>query len=201
MTKKRIVLASNNVGKINEFSQLLQDLPVQIIRQAALNVNEIEETGLSFVENAILKARNAALQTGLPAIADDSGIIVDALQGLPGIYSSRFAGHNSDDAKNIAKLLEMIQAITDTQITAKFIAVMVYLKTAQDPMPIITTGTWNGILIKQPKGTNGFGYDPIFYIPSHQCTAAELSLEIKNTISHRSHSCKKLLQKLTILYA
>lgn len=199
-TETRIVLASNNAGKIHEFNQLLQHLPIQVIRQAELSVNEIEETGLSFVENAILKARNAALQTGLPAIADDSGIIVDALQGLPGIYSARFAGHNSSDAQNLAKLLDMIQPIAASQLTAKFISVMIYLRTAQDPMPIIATGTWDGLLVKKPIGANGFGYDPIFYVPSHKCTAAELLPEIKNTISHRSQACKKLLHKLESLY-
>lgn len=198
--QEHLVLASDNAGKIREIKQFFQQLNVTVSTQSSLNVHTIEETGLSFVENAIIKARNASLQSGLPAIADDSGIAVDALKGLPGIYSARFAGPDSSDEENLARLLHVIKPFDDTQLIAQFICVMVYLRHADDARPIITEGVWRGQLVKEPRGTTGFGYDPIFYLASHQCTAAELPLEVKNQLSHRGQALNKLVAKILNLY-
>ncbi len=198
--KNKIVFASGNVGKVREVSQLLNDLSIDVLPQSKFNVPEIEETGLTFIENAILKARNAAHHTGLPAIADDSGIAVDVLHGRPGIYSARFAGIGASDEDNLKKLIEMIKPFPEEQRTARFICSMVYLRHKDDPVPIIAQGVWEGQLVIDPKGENGFGYDPIFYVSSQQCTSAELTSEIKNTLSHRGQALRKLLEKLSSLY-
>jgi len=192
----QIVLASNNPGKAREFNQLLAGLHLQVLPQSDFAVTEVEETGLSFVENAILKARHAALHTGLPAIADDSGIEVDALNGAPGIYSARFAGQGASDKDNLEKLLRELAATGNSTRTARFQCLMVYMRHANDPTPLICQGTWEGEIIDAPRGDNGFGYDPVFYIPSEQCTAAQLVPERKNRLSHRGQALSCLLDKL-----
>ena len=199
--KSRIVFASGNAGKVREIGQLLQGLDLEVLPQSDFNVPEIEETGLTFVENALLKARNAAHHTGLPVIADDSGIAVDVLQGRPGIVSARFAGVGASDMDNLEKLIDMVKPFAEEERTARFICSMVYLRHEDDPMPVIAEGVWDGQLVIDPKGENGFGYDPIFYVSSHQCTSAELPPEIKNKLSHRGQALRKLLEQLSILYA
>lgn len=193
----RIVLASNNPGKVREFGQLLAGLQRTVLPQSALEVPEVEETGLTFVENAILKARNAAQHTGLPAIADDSGLEVDALKGAPGIYSARYAGGGASDTANLQKLLTDIKDVEESARSARFQCVLVYLRHALDPTPIICQGTWEGRLLHAPRGAQGFGYDPIFYVPTHHCTSAELPPEVKNQLSHRGQALRLLLAALT----
>ncbi len=194
---KQIVIASNNQGKLREIRALFADHPVQIITQSEFAISEVEETGLSFVENAILKARHACAQSGLAAIADDSGIEVDVLNGRPGIYSARFAGKGASDEDNLQLLLESVKPFRDRQIDARFQCVMVYLRHAEDPVPVIAQAAWNGAITAEPKGKNGFGYDPVFYVSDHECTSAELAADVKNRISHRGQALRKLLQKLS----
>jgi len=196
----QIVLASGNAGKLREIAQLLEGLNLEILPQSEFNVPEIEETGLTFVDNAILKARNAAHYTGLPAIADDSGIAVDVLRGRPGIYSARFAGVGASDEENLEKLIRMVKPFPDEERTARFICSMVYIRHEEDHVPVIAEGVWEGQIITESRGGNGFGYDPIFYISSHQCTSAELLPEIKNKLSHRGQALRKLLEQLPSLY-
>jgi XTP/dITP diphosphohydrolase len=193
---KKIVLASGNRGKLAEFNQLLSSTGWSIFSQADFDVPEAAETGLSFVENAIIKARNAAQHSGLPALADDSGLEVDALNGAPGIYSARFAGANADDAANNRKLLELIADVPDAQRSARFQCVLVSMRHASDPSPLICQGTWEGQLLRAPRGDAGFGYDPLFYIPNLQQTSAELSPARKNQLSHRGQALTKLLAAL-----
>ena len=194
---KKIVLASNNPGKVREIGQLLADLDIEVVPQSDYNIPEIEETGLTFVENAILKARNAAEYSKLPALADDSGIEVDALKGAPGIYSARFAGVGATDSENLEKLVSDLQALDAPPRTARFQCLMVLMEHATDPTPLICQGTWEGEIIDTPKGDNGFGYDPVFYVPDQQCTSAELPAEKKNALSHRSQALSCLLNKLS----
>ncbi len=196
---QRIVLASNNAGKLREFNRILVGQPVEVVPQAEFGFAEVEETGLSFVENAILKARNAAQHTGLPAIADDSGIEVDALNGAPGIYSARFAGVGASDQQNLEKLLLDMKDVSDQERTARFQCLLVYMRHANDPTPQIFQGTWEGSILHQPQGENGFGYDPIFLVPEYQCSSAELASEVKNRISHRGQAMQKLLAGLSLL--
>ena len=193
---KKIVLASNNPGKVREIGQLLVDLDIEVVAQSAFNVPEIEETGLTFVENAILKARNAAHYSGLPALADDSGIEVDALNGAPGIYSARFAGVGASDEQNLQKLLTDIQAIDRAPRSARFQCLMVLMRHELDPTPLICQGTWEGQIIDTPQGENGFGYDPIFYVPQEKCTSAQLPPARKNALSHRGKALQCLLAQL-----
>lgn len=195
----RIVLASSNKGKILEIQQLLAPFDVQIIPQTELGLEDVEETGLTFVENAILKARHAALHANLPAIADDSGLEVDALQGAPGVFSARYAGKGASNETRLEKLLHALKEIPAGQRGARFQSVMVYLKHPQDPSPIICQGTWEGEILFAPQGTQGFGYDPIFYVPAYHCSAAELAPEIKNQISHRGQSLRQLITALRLL--
>jgi XTP/dITP diphosphohydrolase len=192
----RVVLASGNPGKVREFNALLADFHLQVVPQSAFAVPEAEETGLTFVENAILKARNASLHTGLPAIADDSGIEVDALNGAPGVRSARYAGPGADDATNVAKLLESLADVPEEARTARFQCVVVYLRRAEDPTPLICQGTWEGRITGEPRGANGFGYDPVFYVPTHDCTAAELVAATKNGLSHRGQALRRLVEAL-----
>ena len=192
----KIVLASNNPGKAREIGQLLSGLNMQVVPQSDYNVVEAEETGLTFIENAILKARNAALHTGLPAIADDSGLEVDALKGAPGIYSARFAGANAGDQDNLNKLLADLASLSNVPRTARFQCLMVYLRHADDPTPLICQGTWEGEITTEPRGENGFGYDPVFFVPNEGCTAAELDAQRKNSLSHRGQALRCLLDKL-----
>lgn len=192
----KVIFASNNVGKILELQALVQDLSIEIIPQSSFDVPEIKETGLSFVENAIAKARHASQLTGLPAIADDSGLEVYALEGKPGIYSARYAGVNASAMENITKLLEKLKNIPDQKRAARFYCSLVYLSNAEDPTPLICEGTWNGFILKKPSGQYGFGYDPIFYVTSEKCSAAELDLAKKNSLSHRGKALRLLIEKL-----
>ncbi|MET0013967.1 MAG: XTP/dITP diphosphatase [Sedimenticola sp.] len=194
---EQIVLASNNAGKVREINQLLAEQEIKVVPQREFDIPEAEETGLTFVENAILKARNAARHSGLAAIADDSGIEVDALKGEPGIYSARYAGAGADDAANNRKLLEALRGVGEAERTARFQCVMVYMRHAEDPTPIICQGTWEGIILREPRGENGFGYDPLFLVPDQGCTSAELSAERKNSLSHRGQALRKLLIALS----
>jgi XTP/dITP diphosphohydrolase len=194
---KKIVLASSNPGKVREFNQLLSGLDIEVVPQSEFGVIDAEETGLSFVENAILKARNAAEHTGLPAIADDSGIEVDALDGAPGIYSARFAGSGATDQENLEKLLQDIEDVPEQQRTARFQCLMVYMRHANDPTPLICQGTWEGRILFEAKGDNGFGYDPVFYVPEKDCTSAQLPSEVKNNLSHRGQALRKMLEALS----
>ena len=193
---QRIVLASNNKGKVREISELLSDKQIEVLPQSEFSIPEVEETGLTFVENAILKARNAAALSGLPAIADDSGLEVDALDGAPGIYSARFAGPGATDADNNSKLLADMAEVPEAERTARFQCIMVYMRHANDPTPIICQGTWEGRILRQPQGENGFGYDPLFFVPEKNCSAAELSGEVKNSMSHRGLALLALIDKL-----
>jgi XTP/dITP diphosphohydrolase len=192
----RIVLASNNSGKIRELRELLKHLQLEVIPQADLNVPEIAETGLSFIENAIIKARHAAQMTGLPALADDSGLAVPALQGAPGIYSARYAGEHATSADNIRKLLtEMIDLPAENR-AASFHCVLVFMTHEHDPTPLVCDGKWTGSILREPRGADGFGYDPVFYDPASRQSAAELPLAIKNKISHRGIALQSLLKLL-----
>lgn len=201
MSKKlRVVLASSNAGKVREFSALLAGFGWEVIPQDELEVIEAEETGLSFVENAILKARNAAEQTGLPALADDSGLVVDALNGQPGIYSARFAGKPGHSAANNARLLAELQGVPAAQRTARFRCCIVFVRNAADPVPLIAEADWEGRILEKASGQQGFGYDPLFYVPEHDCSAAELEPAEKNRISHRGQALKILTQRLGETY-
>lgn len=195
-TKKELVLASNNAGKVREITQLLADMRISVRPQTDFGAPEVEETGLSFVENAILKARSAAKQSNLPAIADDSGIEVDALRGAPGIYSARYAGVGASDAENNRKLLEALNEVPEAERTARFQCLIVYMRHAEDSTPIICQGTWEGMILRAPEGENGFGYDPLFFVPSEGCTSACLSAVKKNALSHRGQALRKLVQAL-----
>ena len=194
---KQIVLATGNLGKVREVNELLADCDFQVLPQSAFNVPEAEETGLSFVENALIKARNAAAHSGLPAIADDSGLVVDALGGAPGVRSARFAGPHSTDAQNLAKLLAELTHVPPGQRSAHFHCVVVALRAADDPAPEITEGRWYGEIALEPRGSGGFGYDPAFFDHSLGATAAELSSEAKNRVSHRGQAIAALLERLT----
>lgn len=194
----QIVVASNNNHKISELRHILAAKQINIIPQMQLQVPEAEETAPTFVENALLKARNACQYTNLPAIADDSGLEVDALGKQPGVYSARYAGKRGTFADNIAKLLQALRDVPKSQRVARYQCVIVFLKSAMDPMPIICQGTWAGEITDVPVGTSGFGYDPVFWLPSHQCTVAQLSAELKNQISHRACALKKLIDTIKI---
>jgi len=191
----KIVLASGNKGKLREFAQLLAPLNIDIVPQSEFNVVEAEETGLSFVENAIIKARNACQQTGLPAISDDSGIEVDALRGEPGIFSSRYAGADATDQDNIDALLSALVEVPETERSARFQCVVVYMRHAEDPTPLICQGTWHGQIMMQQSGDGGFGYDPIFFVAETETSAAELSSEQKHAISHRGQAMRSFISE------
>ncbi len=198
MNQKNIVLATNNAGKLHEFKILFKSLKtLSIIAQTDFQVSSVEETGSTFVENAILKARHACLHTKLPAIADDSGLVVDALQGKPGVFSARYAGEKASDAENIKKLLLSLKSVPIENRAARFCCVLVYLSHADDPLPLIAKGSWEGTILSSPTGKDGFGYDPIFYVPTHHLSAAQLPIEIKNQLSHRGQAMRKLVQLLT----
>ncbi len=193
---KKLVLASSNPGKLREFSALLDESRYKIIPQADFNVPEIAETGTTFVENAIIKARHAAQYTGLAALADDSGIVIDALNGEPGVHSARFSGSDASDESNNILLVEKLRSVPEAQRSARYQAVIVYMRNAADPSPIICEGSWEGIMVLEAKGSGGFGYDPYFYLPDYGCTSAELSADEKNRISHRGQALRLLLEKL-----
>ncbi len=194
----KIVLASGNAGKIKELQQMLAGLHVQVVPQRELDIDDIEETGLCFVENAILKARHAASISGMPAIADDSGLEVDLLQGAPGIFSARFSGEDASDRDNNQKLLDLLGDAPLHQRTARYQCVIVFMRHANDPTPIICQGSWEGYIAFTEKGDGGFGYDPLFYVQDLNCHAAEIDKQQKNLISHRGIAMRELLKKLTI---
>lgn len=194
--RHKIVLASGNSGKIGELTNLLADFGLDIVAQTELQVDSVEETGLTFIENALIKARHAAKVTGLPAIADDSGISVNILDGAPGIYSARYAGAEASAQQNLDKLLATLKEVPAGQRQAHFNCVLVYMRHAEDPMPIVCQGIWRGEITFTEAGEGGFGYDPIFYLPELGCTAAELSHEQKNIISHRGQALKLLLDAM-----
>jgi len=190
---QQIVLASGNPGKIKEIQAILAGH--SIVPQSIFNVAEAEETGSTFVENAIIKARNAALHCKLPAIADDSGLVVDALNGAPGVVSARYAGVGASDQDNVYKLLKELEGIPDEHRSARFICVMVFMEHADDPFPVIAQGVWEGRILHHPIGEGGFGYDPVFWVPEYKCASAQLPAAVKNSLSHRG----KALQSLTDL--
>ena len=189
-SSQKIILASGNKGKIKEIQALLKNYT--IVTQQEFNIQEVEETGSTFVENAIIKAKNAASHSNLPAIADDSGLVVDALNGAPGVRSARFAGPQANDQENLQKLLTDMESIPEAQRTARFICVIVLMRHANDPFPIITQASWEGLILPHQQGINGFGYDPIFWIPTENCSSAELSASKKNQLSHRGQALRKL---------
>ena len=198
MTDNKLVLASANAGKIKELQQMLDKLGIEVIPQSTLNVPDIAETGLSFVENSLLKARNAAALTNLPAIADDSGLEVDFLHGAPGIYSARFSGEHATDASNREKLLQLMVDAPQEQRTARYQTLIVYMRHANDPTPIICQGTWEGSIASAEKGDGGFGYDSIFQVAETNCRAAELDKDTKNRLSHRGKAMANLLSELQL---
>ena len=191
-----LVLASNNPGKVREINQILVELNLLARPQSDFQLEDAEETGLTFVENAILKARHAAGHTGLAAIADDSGLEVDALHGAPGIYSARYAGPGASDSDNLEKLLAALVDVPDEARTARFQCLMVYLRHAEDPTPVICQGTWEGRILFEPRGEGGFGYDPVFFVPTEGCSSAELPPEVKNRLSHRGRALRRLVDAL-----
>jgi len=192
----KIVLASNNAGKAKEFEVLLKPFDIQLIRQAELGVEEADETGLSFVENAIIKARHAASVTGFPALADDSGLVVPALNDEPGIYSARYAGAGASPEQHIHKLLNALKTVPPDKRHAYFYCALVLIHHPEDPTPLIATGKWEGMISDGPKGKQGFGYDPVFLIPEENKTAAELESSVKNHISHRGKALQYLINHL-----
>jgi len=194
--RRTIVLASDNAGKLREISQLLTPLDIEVAPQSRFAVSGAEETGATFLENALLKARRTAQYSGRPTIADDSGLEVDALGGAPGIHSARYAGLGATDAANVEKLLAALRHIPDAARTARFQCVMVYLREAQDPDPVVARGTWNGRIAAGARGANGFGYDPVFFVPERGCTSAELSPDEKNRLSHRGQALRTLIEAI-----
>jgi XTP/dITP diphosphohydrolase len=195
---RKIVLASGNKGKLKEFAQLFSTMDIEVVPQSDFNVPEAEESGLSFVENAIIKARNAAKHTGLPAIADDSGIEVDALQGKPGIYSARFAGADASDQDNLDYLLSSLKDTPEDKRTARYQCLLVYMQHEADPTPLICQASWEGRILSSAVGDGGFGYDPIFWVEETQCSSAELSAEQKHAISHRGKAIKLFAEKFQL---
>lgn len=191
-SSQQIVLASGNPGKIGEIQTILSGHP--IIAQSAFNVVEAEETGSTFVENAIIKARNAALHCKLPAIADDSGLVVDALNGAPGVISARYSGVGASDLDNVHKLLQKLEGVPEKQRSARFICVMVFMEHAGDPFPVIAQGVWEGRILSHQTGANGFGYDPVFWVPEYDCSSAELEPAVKNSLSHRGQALRSLTE-------
>jgi len=197
MSPAQLVLASGNAGKLREFHQLFAPLGMEVRAQADYGVADVEETGLTFVENALLKAREASRLSGLPALADDSGLEVDALAGAPGIYSARYAGEPRSDARNNARLLEALAEVPEGQRRARYWCVLVLLRHAEDPVPLIVQQSWEGEILQAPRGEGGFGYDPLFWLPDQQASAAELDAEQKNRLSHRGRALQALVVAMT----
>ncbi len=192
----QVVLATGNAGKVAEMQHLLETLGIEVIPQSRYELPAAEETGLTFVENALIKARHAAEHTGLPAIGDDSGLEVDALAGAPGVHSARYAGDNAGDAANNAKLIEALAGVPEARRRARFHCVLVYLRHPADPTPLIAQGCWEGRILTEPRGEQGFGYDPLFYLPELGLSAAQLEREQKNRLSHRGQALRQLKQQL-----
>ena len=195
-----LVLASGNSGKLKEFNQLLSPLGLDVRPQAEFGVHDVEETGLTFVENALLKAREASRVSGLPALADDSGLEVDALNGAPGIYSARYAGEPKSDQRNNEKLLAALSECAEGQRTARYWCVLVYLRHAEDPVPVIVQRSWEGEVLAHPRGEGGFGYDPLFWLPDQGMSVAELPSETKNRLSHRGRALHALVDILKVAH-
>ena len=195
----KAVIATSNKGKPREFKRLFSHLAIKIQPQSEFNVPDAIENGLSFVENALIKARHASRLTNLPSIADDSGLEVDFLNGAPGIYSSRFAGDDSTDQENISKLLSLLKGVPLSERKARYQCIIVKIEYPNDPTPIIAQGSWEGLIALKSQGSQGFGYDPIFYIPELGCTSAELENDLKNKISHRSQAMAELVKKLSLI--
>ena len=196
-----VVLASNNAGKLRELRALVAEVGLDLISQGELGISAVEETGETFVDNALLKARHAAQESGRAALADDSGLEVDWLHGAPGVHSARFAGESADDARNNLKLLALLRDVPAAQRSARFRCVLVYLESAADPAPLICEGVWEGRILERPRGAHGFGYDPLFLIPELGRTAAELMVAEKNALSHRGRALRALLPKLRVRIA
>jgi XTP/dITP diphosphohydrolase len=194
----KLVIATGNPGKVAELQPLLEaaGLALELVTQRALGIADAEETGASFIENALLKARHAARLSGLPALADDSGLMVDALDGAPGLITAHYGGVHGDSARNIARLLRELDGVPDERRTARFHSVIVVLRHADDPQPLVAEGTWHGRVLAAPRGDGGFGYDPVFFSPAHGCSAAELDAAVKNRVSHRGQALEALLPKL-----
>ena len=197
----KIILATGNLNKVREISASLKGSSIEIMPQSMFNVPDADETGTTFVENAIIKARNCSAHTGEAAMADDSGIEVDALGGAPGVHSARYSGEHANDEKNTALLLRNMEDVPDGKRTARYWCVMVYMRSASDPTPIICLASWEGVIIREKRGTNGFGYDPVFLIPELGKTAAEVSLEVKNSMSHRAKAIKMMTERLREIHA
>ena len=195
----KVVIATGNAGKLKEIAAILKEFQLKAIAQSSLGVRDADETGTTFVENAIIKARNAASVTRLAAIADDSGLEVDALNGAPGVYSARYAGAQADDADNIRKLLAALEQTNTPHRSARFRCVMVYLRHVTDPSPVIAEGTWEGHILSAPSGNNGFGYDPIFQGQDQSVSTAALDNAIKNRVSHRAKALRTLAEQFSIL--
>ena len=193
---KKVVLATGNKGKVKELARMLSGLGIEVVPQSEFAVSDVAETGSTFVENAIIKARHAAKETGLPAIADDSGLAVDALGGAPGVYSARYSGEHATDQSNIIKLLDAMADVPKNKRQAKFLCVLVFMRHADDPTPIICQGEWAGEITNEQHGENGFGYDPVFWVEQQNCSSAQLSPEQKNELSHRGKALKLLLAQL-----
>ncbi len=193
---RQLVVATGNAGKLRELNVLLADIGVELVAQSELNVEEAEETGLTFLENAIIKARNAANQTGMPAIADDSGIVVDALGGAPGIYSARYAGEHGNDAGNNAKLLDALKDVPDAERTARFFCAAVFMSDARDPCPLVAQSPWEGHIARAARGEHRFGYDPLFIPTGESRSGAEMSASEKNRISHRALAVRALCEQI-----
>lgn len=202
--KHTVVLASGNEGKLRELRQLLGKLPLELVAQNSLNISDAEETGLTFIENALIKARHACAASGYPALADDSGLAVDALHGAPGIYSARYAESERDadrqtrDDANNRKLLDALASVPDVKRTAHFHCVLVFMRHAGDPTPLVCHGQWSGTILHAPTGDGGFGYDPLFFVPEMNCSSAQLLPAQKNRISHRAKALSLLLQQLVL---
>lgn len=194
---KKIVLATGNQGKVREMADLLSEFGFDVVAQSDYAVSEVAETGTTFIENAIIKARHAAKETGLAAIADDSGLEVDYLQGAPGIYSARYAGEGASDQQNLEKLLAAMENVPEAQRTARFHCVLVLMRHHQDPTPIVCHGVWEGRILTKPQGEHGFGYDPIFFVPEDQCASAQLEPARKKQLSHRGKALKQLFAQLS----
>lgn len=195
----KLVLASGNAGKLAELRALLDDARLQLHAQSEFGVADVQETASTFVENALLKARHAARATGLPALGDDSGLCVDALHGAPGLYSARYGGVHGDAARNIDRLLRELDGVPEAQRGARFQCVLVLLRTVDDPQPLIAEGSWEGRILDAPRGSTGFGYDPVFFDPERGCSAAELDPALKNRISHRGRALAELKERLYAL--
>ena len=191
----KIVLASGNAGKVREINKLFAESGIEVLPQSDFDVPDVAETGTTFVENAIIKARHAAEHTGLPAIADDSGIEVDALDARPGVWSARYAGENASDEDNNNLMLKELEGVPEAERTARYQCLIVFMRHHTDPVPLISQGSWEGRILEAPRGDGGFGYDPIFYVPTHDCSGGELSLEEKNKISHRAIALQGMLKQ------